>query len=410
MRWEWFIANRLVRSEGSKDSVTGPVITISITAIALGMVLMIIAVATGIGLQERIKDKIIGFSGHIQVQPYDSNISYEDQPINTRLAIYSDITDYEGFTHVQRTGNKAGILTSEEDFEGIALKGVGPEYDWSFFEEALEEGFLPSYRDGFESDSVIISRSTANRLRIHTGDEVVVYFIRESPKPPLTRYLYVTGIYNTGLEEFDRLYVLCDLDLIRGLNDWEEDEAGKLEVFIDDFDEIGNQTNTLREALPFQLNAVSVLQENPQLFKWLELFDVNIFLIIGIMLVVATINMIGALLILILERTRMIGIIKSIGGSDRKIRRIFLYQSGYLILRGLFWGNLIGIGLCLAQQYWGFVELDPSTYYVSEAPVLLDPWLILALNLGTLFICLSAMMFPSFLIMRIRPAKALRFD
>lgn len=410
MRWEWFIANRLVRSEGSKDSVTGPVITISITAIALGMVLMIIAVATGIGLQERIKDKIIGFSGHIQVQPYDSNISYEDQPINTRLAIYPDITDYEGFTHVQRTGNKAGILTSEEDFEGIALKGVGPEYDWSFFDEALEEGFLPSYRDGFESDSVIISRSTANRLRIDTGDEVVVYFIRESPKPPLTRYLYVTGIYNTGLEEFDRLYVLCDLDLIRGLNDWEEDEAGKLEVFIDDFDEIGNQTNTLREALPFQLNAVSVLQENPQLFKWLELFDVNIFLIIGIMLVVATINMIGALLILILERTRMIGIIKSIGGSDRKIRRIFLYQSGYLILRGLFWGNLIGIGLCLAQQYWGFVELDPSTYYVSEAPVLLDPWLILALNLGTLLICLVAMMFPSFLIMRIRPAKALRFD
>lgn len=410
MRWEWFIAKKLVRSEGAKDTVTGPVITVSITAIALGMVLMIVAVATGIGLQERIKDKIIGFSGHIQIQPYDSNISYEDQPINTRIECYPDITVFDGFTHIQRTANKAGILTSEEDFEGIALKGVGPEYDWSFFEEALEVGFIPQYRDGFESDSVIISRTTANRLRIDTGQEVVVYFIRESPKPPLTRYLYVTGIYNTGLEEFDRLYVLCDLDLIRGLNDWEEDETGKFEVFIEDFDDLVNQTNTLRESLPFQLNAVSVQQENQQLFKWLDLFDVNIFLIIGIMLVVATINMIGALLILILERTRMIGILKSIGGPDLKIRRIFLYQSAYLILRGLFWGNLIGIGICLAQQQWGFVTLDPSTYYVSEAPILLDPWLILALNVGTLLICLAAMMFPSFMIMRIRPAKALRFD
>lgn len=410
MRWEWFIAKRLVRSENSKDSITGPVITVSITAIALGMVLMIIAVATGVGLQERIKDKIIGFSGHIQIQPYDSNISYEDKAISTKIEFYPDIQKLDGFTHIQRTASKAGILTSEDDFEGIALKGVGPEYDWTFFEDAMEYGVIPSFRDSVESDSILLSRSTANRLKIDTGDEVVVYFILDNNRPPLTRYLMVSGIYNTGLEEFDRLYVLCDLNLIRGLNDWHADEVGKMEVFIDDFDEITPQTTQLREALPFHLNAVSVLQENPQLFKWLELFDVNMFLIIGIMLVVATINMIGALLILILERTRMIGIVKSLGGSDRKIRRIFLYQSGYLILRGLFWGNLIGIGICLAQHYWGFVKLDPSTYYVSEAPVLLDPWLILALNLGTLVICLVSMMAPSYIIMRIRPAKALRFD
>ncbi len=410
MRWEWFIAKRLVRSEGAKDSITGPVISISITAIALGMVLMIVAVATGIGLQERIKDKIIGFSGHIQIQPYDANISYEDQRINTNIEFYPDVQKLDGFTHIQRTASKAGILTSETDFEGVALKGVGPEYRWEFFEDALEEGVIPSYRDGEESDGVLISRTTANRLQLNLDDEVVVYFIREAPKPPLTRYLYVDGIYNTGLEDFDRLYVLCDLDLIRGLNDWEEDETGRFEVFIDDFNEITPQTDKLRESLPFHLTATSVESENQHLFKWLELFDVNILLIIGIMLVVATINMIGALLILILDRTRMIGILKSIGGADTKIRRIFLYQSGYLILRGLFWGNLIGIGLCLLQHYFGLVKLDPNTYYVSEAPVLLDPLLILLLNVGTMVICLAAMLVPSYMIMRIRPAKALRFD
>lgn len=371
---------------------------------------MIIAVATGVGLQEQIKDKIIGFSGHIQIQPYDANISYEDQPINTNIEFYPDITMLPGFTHIQRTATKAGILVAEDDFEGIALKGVGPEYRWDFFREALEEGVIPHYRDGEESDSILVSRSTANRLQLQTGDEVEVYFIREAPKPPLTRYLTISGIYNTGLEEFDRLYVLSDLDLIRGLNDWKDDEAGKFEVFIDDFDKLSEQTMYLHQSLPFNLDARSVERENPQLFQWLALFDINIYLIIGIMLVVASINMISALLILILERVRTIGILKSLGANDTKIRRIFLYQSGYLILRGLFFGNVIGIGICLAQQYWGFVELDPATYYVNVAPVLLNPWHILLLNAGTFVICLLAMLAPSYMIMRIRPAKALRFD
>lgn len=371
---------------------------------------MIVAVATGIGLQERIKDKIIGFSGHIQIQPYDANISLEDKPITTKIEFYPDITMLEGFNHIQRTASKAGILVNGDDFEGIALKGAGPEYRWDFFRDALEEGVIPTYRDEEESDSVLISRSTADRLRVKTGDEVTVYIIRENPKPPLTRYLTVAGIYNTGLEEFDKLYVLCDLDLIRGLNDWRDDEAGKFEVFIDDFDELNEKTSMLHESLPFQLDARSVERENPQLFQWLALFDVNMYLIIGIMLLVASINMVGALLILILERTRMIGILKSIGGNDRKIRRIFLYQSAYTILRGLVIGNVIGIGVCLAQDYWGFVQLDPSTYYVSEAPVLLDWWWIASLNVGTMLLCQAAMLIPSYMIMRIRPAKALRFD
>lgn len=410
MRWEWFIAKRLIQSERSGSSVTGPVNSVSITAIALGMVLMIIAVSTGFGLQERIKDKIIGFSGHIQIQPYDANISYEDRPLSTRIEYYPDITVLPGFTHIQRTASKAGILMANGEFEGIALKGVGPEYRWEFFEDALDEGVIPKYRDGGESDSIVISKYTADRLKIEVGDEVVVYFIRESPKPPLTRYLIVSGIFNTGMMEFDKLYVISDLDLVRGLNDWESDEAGRFEVFIDDYNELDEQTDYLRQSLPYNLNARSVQQENPQLFQWLALFDVNIYLIIGIMLVVATINMIGSLLILILERTRMIGIVKSLGGNDTKIRRIFLYQSGYLVLRGLFWGNLIGIGICLAQEYWGFVTLDPSVYYVSQAPVVLDPWIILLLNIGTLVVCVASMVFPSYLIMRIRPAKALRFD
>lgn len=371
---------------------------------------MIISVSTSIGLQERIKDKIIGYSGHIVVQPYDANMSYEDQPISTHIPYYPDITELEGFTHIQRTASKAGILVSGDDFEGIALKGVGPEYRWKFFEDALVDGIIPTFMDGDESDSVLISKYTADRLKIQAGDEVVMYFIRESPRPPLTRYLTVAGIFNTGLQEFDKLYVVCDLDLIRGLNAWKDDETGKFEVFIDDFETLDQQTLILRQSLPFHLDARSVKQENPQLFQWMKLFDVNTYLIIGIMLIVATINMIGALLILILDRTRMIGILKSIGGNDTKIRRIFLYQSSSLILRGLFWGNLIGIGICLAQDYWGFVTLDPEVYYVSSAPVLLNPLYILLLNALTLVICLGSMMIPSYMIMRIRPAKALRFD
>lgn len=371
---------------------------------------MILAVATGIGLQEEIKDKIIGFSGHIQIQPYDANLSYEDKPLNTHMEFYPDVTKLEGFTHIQRTASKAGIIVSGEDFEGIALKGVGPEYDWRFFDEALEEGVLPQFVDEVESDKILVSRYIANRLQVSVGDEVEVYFIREAPKLPLTRYLIISGIYNTGLEEFDRLYILSDLNLVRGLNGWKEDEAGRMEVFIDDYAKLDERTTTLHQSIPFDLDARSVRQENVQLFQWLDLFDINIYLIIGIMLVVAGINMISALLILILERVKTIGILKSIGAPDVKIRRIFLYQSGYLVLRGLFWGNFIGIGICLAQQYWGFVELDPSTYYVSVAPVLLDPWLILLLNLGTFLMCFLAILAPSYLVMKIRPAKALRFD
>lgn len=382
----------------------------TVTAIALGMVLMILSAATGTGLQKAIKNKIIGFGGHIQIQNYDVNRSFERVPIRLDKDLKTTLETWSPAVHYQATATKAGIASGSDDFDGIVLKGVDGNYDPTFFQNNLVAGKIPKFNSEWRSDSVLISETTAKNLKLNVGDEMAVYFIREAPKAPQIRYFTISGLYNTGMPDFDKLYVLCDLEHIRKLNKWDNEQCTSIEVFIADLSKLDEQTEELRALLPFNIDAKSIRSENAQLFQWLDLFDINVYLIITIMLIVATINMISSLLIIILERTTSIGLLKSLGANNWMIRKIFLHQAVFLILRGVIIGNILGLGICYIQWKFEIFALDPSTYYVSTVPISVEWWWILALNALTIITCTIANVFPSYLVTKIRPAKALRFN
>ncbi|MCY2687497.1 ABC transporter permease [Salinimicrobium sp. TH3] len=411
MNLEFFIAKRLISSKQHKSSISAPIIKIAIVAIALGVIMMLVAFATGIGLQQKIREKMSAFTGHITISSYDNNNSQVSlMPISTDQDFYPEFTGVDGVEHIQATAYLGGVIRTETDFEGIIVKGVGTDFNWEYFEDFLVEGEMPDV-SGSLNDEVLISKYTANRLGLEVGDKAITYFLRdESSRTPLTRAFEVKGIYNSGFQEFDELYMLGDIRHVQRINRWEKDQVGNFEVFLEDFSQLEEKGQEIYENTGSFLDTRTIKQQYYSIFEWLSLFDFNIALIIGIMILVAGINMITALLVLILERTQMIGIMKALGSSDWIIRKIFLYNAGYLILLGLFWGNLIGLGLLFAQKYLKLIPLNPETYYVTEAPVYLGWEYILGVNLGTLLLCMLMLLIPSFIITRISPVKAMKFD
>lgn len=411
MNLEFFIAKRLVSAKQHKSSISAPIIKIAIVAIAMGVIMMLVAFATGIGLQQKIREKMSAFTGHITISSFDNNNSQVSlMPISTEQDFYPQFTTVEGVEHVQATAAIGGVIRTATDFEGVIIKGVGQDYDWEYFQDFLIEGTLPNVNDKLNNE-VLMSKFTANRLGLEVGDKAITYFLRdESSKTPLTRAFVISGIYNSGFQEFDELYILTDIRHVQRLNRWEETEVGNFEVFLKDFGELDKKGLEIYENIGSFLDTRTIKQQYYSIFEWLSLFDFNIALIIGIMILVAGINMITALLVLILERTQMIGILKALGSSDWRIRKIFLYNAGYLILQGLFWGNLIGLGLLFAQKYLKLIPLDPETYYVSEAPVYIGWQYILGVNAGTLFLCMLMLLIPSYIITKISPVKAIKFE
>ncbi len=371
---------------------------------------MIIALATGNGLRKEIRDKVIGFSGNIQIINYQPTPTYEQSPVSLSDSLRNLILQRPLVQHIQPFGRKAGILKSEDLFEGIVLKGVDATYDWSGLDPFIKKGGPLHLTDSTYNDSVLISQTLLNRLNLKLHDRVSVYFVREGPQPPLLRRFYISGIFQTDFEEIDKTFLIGDLRHIQRLNKWDENEVGGYEIFLHHNQADQEVASGIRVLLPFEMDAITARQLNEQLFQWLDLFDLNILIIILIMIVVATINMSIALLILILERTRMIGVLKALGSANFSIQKIFLINAGYLILIGLFWGNLIGLGLCFLQQRFQLIKLDPATYYVSAVSIDLNLTHILLLNLGTMLICVLCLVLPSFLITRISPVKAIRFD
>jgi lipoprotein-releasing system permease protein len=406
----FYIARKIQKARNTKGSIIGPVITAATLAIVLGMMLMIISLSTGLGLKRAISNKIIGFSGHITITRYDLNNSYEQQAISMDSITTDELKNLSQINHVQPFATKAGILTGADDFEGIVLKGVDQTYDWTFFKENIREGRIPAVQDSARNDSVLISTTLANRLRITLHDTVRMYFMQQAPKPPRIRRFYVAGIFATGLDEFDKTYIIGDLKHVQRLNSWRDDEVGGYEVTLTEPIQLEETTALLRAELPYDLDARSVRSQNEQLFQWLDLFDLNIYLIIGIMLAVAIINMISALLILILDRTNMIGLLKALGMPNGKLMQVFLHQSARIIFKGLFWGNLLGIGFCLVQQHFGIITLDPETYYVTQAPIAIDLPLLLLLNAGVVVVCLISLLLPALLVSKISPVRALRYE
>jgi lipoprotein-releasing system permease protein len=410
LNFELFIAKRIIGNKAYKSSVSAPIIKIGIAAIAIGIVVMLIAIATGLGLQQKIRDKVVAFNGHIEITNYDTNASDESQvPISINQEFYPEFKTIEGIKHIQGVATKFAVIRTETDFEGVIIKGVGADYNWDYFREFLIAGRLPDFTQK-RNEEILISNYLANRLGFNVGDKFQTLFGEALNKIPRIMNYEIVGIYNSGFQELDEKYCIADLRHIQRLNKWEADQIGNFEIFIDDFSELEEKSQAVFKEIPSLLNAIPITQKYRTVFEWIKIFDNNTYGIIAIMIIVAGINMITALLVLILERTQMIGILKSLGSSNWTIRKVFLYNASYLVGLGLIWGNFIGLGLLFIQKYFKLFPLNPDTYYVSEAPVYVNWDYILLLNIGTFVACLLMLLIPSIIISKISPVKAIRFD
>jgi lipoprotein-releasing system permease protein len=414
MNLPYFIAQRLIKGRREGTSFSRPINIIAIIGIATGLAVMILAVAILTGFKQQIREKIVGFGSNIQIVNFDSNLSFETVPIHQGQEFIPKIMKIPGIKHTQVFATKAGIIKTGEDIQGVVLKGVGSDFDWSYFGSNMTDGSVFTVTDTARTDKVIISKQISDMLRLRTGDSFAMHFVQD---PPRMRKFTVSGIYETSLEEFDKMYVFCDIGHIKRLNGWNDDQVSGFEIFIDDFDKLDQMTLAVKDAIGYRLyedeekfKVTNIREKYPQIFDWLNFQDINVMIIIVLMLVVAGFNMISGLLILILEKTNMIGILKALGSQDITIRRVFLYQAAYLIGKGLLWGNLVGIGLAFLQLQTGFVTLDPSSYYIKTVPVNLELTHILLLNAGSMAAILFMLLVPSKLISRITPVKAIRYD
>lgn len=411
MSLEYFIARRLITAKDYKSSISAPIIKIAISAIAIGIIMMIVSVATGIGLQQKIRDKVSAFNGQIIISNFDNNNSEVTlTPISKNQDFYPNFKSVPEVKHIQAIASKAGIIRTENAFEGIVFKGVGGDYDWNNIKEYIVEGKVPDFSKSL-NEEVLISRLLADRLNLKVGDNFNTFFIKEEQgKMPNSRRFKIAGIFNSGFQQFDATYIIGDIRHIQRINKWRPDQVGAFEIFVKDFDNIKTTGIQVYDQTSSTLDTKTIIEKYSYIFDWLQLFDFNIVVILGVMILVATINMVVALLVLILERTQMIGILKALGANNWTVRKIFLYNAFYLIIRGLFWGNLIGIAILLIQQQFGVVQLNPENYYVNQAPVYLNWGYIALLNLLTITVCFVVLLIPSYIITKISPVKAIRFE
>lgn len=430
MNFSYFIARKVALS--GQKSFSRLIIRIAVIAVALSVSVMIVSTALITGFKKEISSKIFGFWGHIHITDPDINQSLlEIYPISSQQEFYPSLdtirqvtyvetktflgreiererTTKGGVRHIQTYVIKPGIIKANDEIEGIILKGIGKDFDWEFLQQYILRGKPIAFPDTSASSEILISKQTADRLKVDVGDKFVIHFVEKGEQ--LRRRFTVSGIYKTGLEEYDRKFALVDMRQLQQILGWKDTEVSGFEVFIDDIDDLSTLSEYIYfERLPTDLYAETIRDKFPEIFEWLELQDINEIVILVLMVIVAIINMITALLILILERTNMIGTLKALGSSNWSIRKIFLYYASYIILVGLFWGNLFGIGLSLIQKHFGVIHLDEANYYLSVAPIQLSTGALLSLNLGTLLITLTFLVIPSYLVTRISPVKAIRF-
>ncbi|HEY5590412.1 MAG TPA: FtsX-like permease family protein [Paludibacter sp.] len=413
MNLEYFIAKRIHFQQGKKN-VSRPAVRIATIGIAMGLAVMLISVAVVIGFKNEIRNKTIGFGGHIQITNFDNNNTYAMNPIRMDKSLIKKIESIDGVRHVERFATKPGIIKTDTEFQGIVIKGIDAGFDWDFFKTNLVEGRIIDVSKSSASNEVVLSKYLANLLGLKLGDSFFTYFIQDQVR---ARKFKIVGIYSTNFIEYDKLFLLADMCQVQALNDWDSTSFSGLEVLISDFDRIDELGDAVYDATANKFskegNAYStqtIKQINPQIFSWLDLLDMNVWVILFLMLAVAGFNMISGLLILILERTNMIGILKSMGATNWSVRKIFLYHSFFLIGKGILWGNVIGLSLCAIQYYTGIVPLDPEAYYVATVPITFNWLYIVLLNIGTLLASIMMMIGPSYLITKIDPAKIIRYE
>lgn len=411
---EFFIARRLILDKETKKTISRSMLSIAVIGVALSLAVMIISVAIVTGFKKEITNKIVGFGSHIQILNFDSNESYETQPIWKDQEFLGKLKDRPYLVNIQEFATKAGIIKSGTDIQGVVLKGIGSDFDWTFFRNYIIKGSTFTVTDTARTNKVLISRYIANLLNLNVDDEFIMYFIQD---PPRMRRFEVSGIYETSLEEFDRTFVLADIKHIQRLNDWDDNQISGFEITVNDFRHLDDITYDVMNTVGYgfeddgsRLKVVNINEKYPQIFDWLNLQDMNVLIILLLMLIVAGVNMVAGLLILILDRTNMIGILKALGAVNVSIRKIFMYQSGFLIIKGLFWGNMIGLGICLVQKYFQIIKLDQTSYYLTAVPVNLNLYQLLGLNFITCIVILFILIIPSLVISRISPVKAIKFN
>lgn len=414
MNLELFIARKIHFSKEGDRKVTSPAVRIAMIGIALGLAVMILSVAIVVGFKKEVRNKVIGFGSHIQITNFDNNSSYESTPIAVSDTLLEELQAFPGIRHVEAFATKTGILKTDSDFQGIVLKGVDANFDWTFFQKNLKEGEVFTIHPDTMTTDVLISQYLANLLTLKAGDSFLTYFVQDDVR---ARKFRITGIYETGFVDYDKLFVIADIKQIRRLNGWDKDQVSGLELVVDNYDHLDQTAEEMYFNLAEKKDRIgntyytrSVKELNPMIFSWLNVLDINVVVILILMLSVAGFTMISGLLIIILERTNMIGILKALGENNASIRKIFLYVSFFLIGKGMLWGNMIGISLCLIQSYFHVIQLDPSIYYLDAVPVDISLVSLLLLNTGTLLASMLMMLGPSFLITKIDPARSIRFE
>lgn len=411
---ESFIARRLYKSEQGSRSVSRPAVLIAQIGVALGLAVMLVTIAVSFGFKHEVREKAVGFSSHIHISNYEGGQSHDAQPVAADSALLGRLAAMPSVEHVQRYAAKPGVFRTENDFMGYLLKGVGEDYDLSFYTQYLKEGVVPSFSDSVASGNILISRFIANKLQLGVGDKIDSYFLQGTMR---ARRYTVAGIYETGFNEYDRLFVIADLKAVQALNRWEPDQVTGVEVLLTDFSkveemnwELGTLLDRTEDCYGEQYLVQSVTDINPGLFAWLNVLDMNVWLILALMIGVAGFTMISGLLILIIERTQFIGILKALGASNASVRKAFLYLAMLIIGKGMLWGNIVGLGLCAVQKFTGLIPLDPANYYLDRVPIEFNWPFIIVVNVVMFVLSVLILIVPSHLISRIYPTKAMRFE
>ena len=415
MNWKLFIAHRIYRSNEGGKEVSKPAVRIAMWGIAVGLAVMIVAVAVVVGFKHEVRDKVVGIGSDITVTNFDAQKSYETVPVSASDSLLDVLRSTEGVKHVQRYSTKPGMIMTDDNFLGMVLKGVSQEYDWTFLSKHLQEGEIPAFSDTASTNRTLISRTIANKLHLKTGDKLYTYYI--DGEKVRARRLEVSGIYQTNFSIYDDLFLLTDLYTVNRLNSWKPDQVSGIEVEVEDYGLLQPIKENIREKVDMQKDrygstyyVTTVEESNPQIFAWLDLLDMNVWVILILMTGVAGFTMISGLLIIILERTNMIGVLKALGADNLAIRKVFLSFSVFLIGRGMLWGNLIGLAFVGMQSFFRPFKLDPATYYVDSVPVEFNLWWWILLNVCTLIVSVLMLVGPSYLIAHIHPAKSIKFE
>ena len=371
---------------------------------------MIISVAVVIGFKNSVSQKVMGFAAHLQLVPFDNNVSLQGKPVKLSDELITKLQANKKIAHIQTTAQKAGLIKTDNQIHGIVIKGIDSDYDNSFLKNNMVSGIYPNINDSVVTNEIIISDKIAKKLGFEIGSDVRVWFIDNGKTNARGRKFNVSGIYNTGMEEFDNIYIIGDLRQLQKLNNWNNDEVGSIELLVKNTEDIQDISFELYNTIPYDVSVIPVYDEFPQIFSWLNLLDMNVIVLLTLMIIVATITMISTLLILIIERTSMVGILKVLGSKNGSIRKIFLYKASGIILKGMLLGNFIGLLFYFIQLNFELIGLDPESYYVDYVPVELSLLYFVLLNLGTFIVSVLVLIIPSYYITRVVPARALRYE